>query len=313
MTKKNPWEGMGKSVERKIKNTNQKKIYWVTDIYGHYGISLRISTTFNDLDNLPKLRGIQLQKRNVGGDKGELNLILTNKNEWELFLALCNNLTSAALGFDTDEASVLAVENRLKRWQELLKKKRVSELSVERQMGLYTELKCLRDTIAPEVGFNMAIISWVGIDFDKQDFLLDDIAIEVKSHKSSKGEIVQISSKYQLDSIKNRVVLISYSLTFSEAGETVWDIVKDIREQLSFKDSHIVELFDTKLLEYGFIPELLEKPLQAFLVDNKKNYLVTKDFPKIESHTVSSLIQNVKYSIELTYCTKFEIREDQIF
>ena len=304
---------MEKSVERKIKKSGQKKTYWVTDIYGRYGISFRISTIFNDINNLPKLRGVQLQKRNVGGHKGELNLILADKNEWELFLALCNNLISVSLEFDSDEASILAVENRLKRWQELLKKERSRELAIERQMGLYTELKCLRDTIIPKIGFKAAITSWVGADFDRQDFLLDDVAIEVKSHKSSKGEIVQISSKYQLDSIKNKVVLISYSLTFSETGETVQDIVDDIKQQLRLEDIHITKLFETKLLECDFIPELLEKPLQPFLIDNKKNYLVTDDFPRIESYRVSSLIQKMTYSIELAYCARFEIEEDQIF
>lgn len=303
---------MDKGLERRVKE-QQQKIYWVTDIYGHYGISFRISHIFHDIDRLPKLRGIQLQKRNIGNTKGELNLILTNKEEWELFLALCNDLIAAALVFETEYASISAVENRLNRWQELLKRERVKELSVEQQMGLYTELRCMRDIVAPKVGYKAAITSWVGVDFDRQDFLLDDIAIEVKSHSTSKGEAVKISSKYQLESVKAKLVLISYSLTFSEGGKTVLDLVKDIRGKLQNEGSEVSELFERKLLDNDFVPELLEKPLQGFLIDTIKNYLVVDDFPRIESRKISTFVQKVNYTIELTHCTRFEIKEEQIF
>ena len=131
-----------------------------------------------------------------------LNIVLNNKDEWNLFLALCKNLVSVAVEFDSDEASISAVETRLKRWQELLKKEWSKELPIRQQMGLYTELKCLRDIIAPKIGFKNALTSWVGIDYDKQDFLLDDVAIEVKSHKTSKGEIIQVSSNISLRVLK---------------------------------------------------------------------------------------------------------------
>lgn len=313
MTKQNPWQNMGESVQRKVKNTEGRNIYWITDIYGNYGISFRKSNHFDKLNNLPKLKGILLEKRNIGNERGELNIILTDKNEADLFLVLCNNLISAALDFENDNAAITAVENRLIRWQELLKKERLTELSIERQMGLFTELLCLRDTVIPEVGFKMGITSWVGVDYDKQDFLLNNTAIEVKSYKTSKSETVTISSKYQLDNVKDKVILISYALTLSDAGETILDIANAIREQLKTENINVLSLFETKLLEGDFIPELLEKPLQGFIVDKKKIYLVHEDFPRLESKNIPSMISKLRYSIELTYCSKFEITEDQIF
>lgn len=303
---------MGISVERRIKEAKKKKIYWVTDLVGRYGISFRISANFAKIDDLPKLRGILLQKNNVDVDKGVLNIVLNNKDEWDLFLALCRNLVSVAVEYDSDEASISAVEVRLNRWQELLKKERARDLSIEQQMGLYAELKCLRDIVAPKIGFKNAITSWVGIEFDRQDFLLDDVAIEVKSHKTSKGEIIQVSSKYQLDPIKAKLVLISYSLTFSENGETVQDVIEDVRKQLKSEDAKIAELYERKLIECDFIPELLTLSLQGFTIDSQKSYLVTDDFPRIESQKISPFIEKVNYSIELTHCKRFEIEEDQI-
>ena len=101
-------------------------------------------------------------------------------------------------------------------------------------------------------------------------------------------------------------------MTFSENGETVQDIAEDIRKQLENEDIHTLELFERKLIECEFIPELLETPLEAFIIDYQKNYLVTENFPRIESQKISPFIQKLNYSIELTHCTKFEIAEDQI-
>lgn len=312
MTDTNPWEGMGKGVQRRAANVEHKKIYWISDRNGRWGISFRGFADRPDAPALPKIHGIELGRVEMGSGERALNLLLIDKDEWELFLALCYNLIAGAVGFKNDEASIAAVEHRLRRWQELLKGERVKELSLARQMGLFTELKCLQDIIGPHIGFPAAVTSWVGAEFDRQDFILDNAAVEVKSHISSKGEIVQISSKYQLDSIKEKVVLIVYALSLSEGGETVLDVVEGLRVQLH-EDVDAVEMFENKLLECSFVPDLLEKPLQRFHIDNRKFYLVSDGFPRIKSKDVSPFIQDVRYAIELTYCAEFEIDEYSIF
>jgi hypothetical protein len=40
-------------------------------------------------------------------------------------------------------------------------------MNLHKQMGLFSELLCLRDIILPRYGVEQAIISWVGPDFDK--------------------------------------------------------------------------------------------------------------------------------------------------
>lgn len=122
---------------------------------------------------------------------------------------------------DTSDKMISAVEIRLRRWQQLLKQDANQTFTIEKQMGLFSELLCLKEIVAAKVGIKQAVVSWVGPEFDKQDFLMDKAVIEVKSHRTSKDEIVHISSLQQLHSEKEPLLLMSYALTFSENGLSV--------------------------------------------------------------------------------------------
>ena len=202
---------------------------------------------------------------------------------------------------------ISAVEVRLQRWQQLLKKDRSSEMSFEKQMGLYTELFTLKEIVAKKIGIKGAIISWVGPEFDKQDFLLDDAILEVKSYRTSKGAIVHISSLHQLISEKIPLFLLSFGLTRSENGLSIKNIVFEIKKQLENEANDYLNMFELKLIEYGFIPEIIKSPLYNFIVDVKKVFFVSDEFPRILPKTIQSQITSVKYSIDLTKCEEYEL------
>ncbi len=157
------------------------------------------------------LKGISVLKRNSPEGFGELFLILNDHDDWELFKILCDDLTAAAVQCGADEEIIDAAEIRLRRWHLLLKREIRRELTVEVQMGLFSELLCLRDLVAPMTGIKQAADSWVGPLSDKQDFLLENSAAEVKSYRTSRGPVVEISSVQQLNSEKESLFLITYS------------------------------------------------------------------------------------------------------
>jgi hypothetical protein len=74
-------------------------------------------------------------------------------------LELCTDLTSASHNQDSDKNFILAVQARLKRWQELLKLTQSKSMSREMQMGLFTELTCLKNILEPKIGIKWAIAS----------------------------------------------------------------------------------------------------------------------------------------------------------
>ena len=199
----NPWQDMQESTQRRIKSNTPHNLFWITDLEGNYGFLLQSKDLFTDVKSPANLKGIQLLKRNSTYKYGELFLVLNDKEDWQIFYTLCNDLTSITDNYDSDKAMISAVEVRLKRWQQLLQQDRNQIMNLQRQMGLFCELLCLRDIILPKYGVEQAIISWVGADFDKQDFLLDNAIIEIKSYKTSKGQTAYISSIKQLIRLTN--------------------------------------------------------------------------------------------------------------
>jgi hypothetical protein len=308
----NPWLNMQESAQRRIESITTHNIFWVTDLEGKYGFCLQSKNIFESIKSPANLNGVAILKRNSIYNFGELFLILNNKEDWQIFHSLCEDLISITHKYDSDEAMINAVEVRLKRWQQLLKQDRNQDMSLERQMGLFTELLCLRDIITPKIGIEQAITSWVGADFDKQDFLLDNAIIEVKSYRTTKSPIINISSLQQLHSDKEPIFLLTYSLMQSDNGTAIDSIVKDIVRLLENEPENVLNLFDNKLLEYGYIPEIVKTPFYKFIVDKTKAYYVSDSFPKISPEYIKSQIIKVKYSIDLIQCEEFEVEVNSI-
>jgi hypothetical protein len=308
----NPWESMPRSSQRRVSSDMPHDVYWMTDTEGKYGFCLKIPNSFDDGLSIPNLKGISTLKRNSAEGFGELFLILNDKDDWEIFNVLCNDLINTALQCGIDEEIIDAVEIRLRRWHLLLKRERQKELTLEVQMGLFSELLCLRDSIAPRVGIKQASISWVGPNFDKQDFLLENSAVEVKSYRTSRGPVVEISSAKQLSSEKESLYLLTYGLTNSDTGSTVEDLAKSISAMLSAESAGALDAFESKLMSYGYIPEMVKEPLIKFKLDRNRAYVITDDFPKINPQDLKAQIISVNYSIDLTLCAEFEVEFNSI-
>lgn len=304
----NPWQDMSESTQRRIDSKIKHDLFWITDIQGRYGFYIKNDKIFDNVDSHVNLRGIVHKKRNSSDGHGELFLILNDKEDWQIFYILCMDLVSVAENYTVCDKMIYAVESRLIRWKQLLKSENLPKMTIERQMGLFTELLCLRDIVAPKYGFKSAVSAWCGPEFDKQDFSVDDAAIEVKSYRSSKGNTVSISSTGQLYCQKEKFYLIAYALTSTENGQSIDDIVADLTNKLKDSSYESIPKFENKVIEYGYIPEFFNDQLYKFVVDGMKAYKVSDSFPKICPDTVNPAIISVKYEIDLSKCVAYEIK-----
>lgn len=277
----NPWLVMGENSERRVNINFNYDLFWVVDLEGRYGFCIKSKRLVDDGINIINLKGITVKRITENEDFSRLYLILNEKEDCEIFLNLCEDLINTANRYDDNEKIIIAVEDRLKRWQQLLKNDNYDGLTIERQMGLFSELLCLKNNILHEVGIKDAIISWVGPEFDKQDFLIDSAVIEVKSYRTSKGQVVHISSLQQLQSPKTPLYLVAYGLTTSDRGLSVSDIIEIIKKQID--DEWLQDKFETKIFEYGYISGVSNrKKIYKFIVDSEKVYSVSNLFPRIE-------------------------------
>ncbi len=118
---KNPWKDMEVSTQRRVDVETQRDFFWMTDLQGNYGFYLKREKAFEDAGNLTKLKGISILKRNSDKNGGEFFLILNQKEDWQIFHTLCEDLITATHKSATDEKMFSLFEARLKRWENLLK------------------------------------------------------------------------------------------------------------------------------------------------------------------------------------------------
>ncbi len=305
----NPWAGMPPNNQRRIEQMTERNLFWMTDIEGSYGFYIHASTPFGPDAAKLSLTGITIAKR-TSENGSDFFLVLSRNEDWPIFASLCRDLISMAVQCNTEEAMIVAVESRLLKWQRLLKS--VSRpLSIEAQMGLFAELLFLRDILAKRSGLSRAISQWKGPESDKQDFVSDSSVAEVKSYSSSKGPTVLISSLQQLHSEKTEFYLVAYGLSASSAGLTVGDLAEQIFKLLD-ADINARDLFETKLGQYGYIPDIPQSDLEKFVSDSARAYKVLGDFPRLSPAEVAPEITTVKYAIDLSRCSRFEVQVESI-
>lgn len=301
----NPWAKMQNNTHRRVANVAYDMFYMV-DLQEKYAFHIHTDFVHKNPKTL-RLKGMLIQNQNnhLGTD---LYIALKNNDEWSIFARLCDDLVETANNEQCTQENLLEViQNRLEDWREFLLAYKNVEFSLNKQMGLFSELLCLKETIAKQIGYENAIPHWVGADFHKQDFVFDDEALEVKSYTSSKSPIVEISSVEQLYSEKSKFYLIAYGLSISSNGQTCEDMILYIDRQLQHLPE-IKRLFHKKLLEYGYINST-ENEKYSFIVDNVMIFSINEKFPKITPLNIASAIQKVKYSLNLLQCEKFRIEE----
>lgn len=313
MTEKlvNPWLKMLPDSVRRVDSEIAHNLFWMLDQAGNYGFYLKTAKDFKSTEIDIRLRGITLIKRNYE-NCGELFLILNRQNDWELFFSVCKDIISICATYSTNEEMVVAVENRLKRWQAFLMQNTEVSLSLIMQMGLFAELMFLIDILIPKRGASAAIIAWGGPESDRQDFSLTDIAIEIKSYKTSRSPQVSISSTHQLFTDTKPLFLIAYGLTEAENGQSIADLINELDLLISSESINIIQLFERKLIEFGYMPGMTYDVMYKFAVDSLRGFIVEKDFPRILPHQTSPEIIAVNYTIDLQLCTRFEIDVNNI-
>ncbi|WP_335490440.1 PD-(D/E)XK motif protein [Bacillus sp. JJ1773] len=302
MMMNNPWLQLDRLSRIRVKETIKYNAFWIVDAFNQYGLMMQCDEDFIQPIREIKLNGMQIQL-DQSSSPNKLILLLKESKDWEIFLILCNDLINVMK--EHNENIIVNVMKRVERWQKLLRKSSFKIMSKEEQMGLYSELKILRDYIIPAYGYSVGIHGWVGALGDKQDFLLKNFAIEVKSFRMTSGNRVWISSKEQLNSEKNPLYLFSCALNEAGSGETIADLVKSIKEKI--ENESLSNEFTEKVEEYGYFPEIPQESLSKFLLEQVIGYEVRDGFPKIASEHVSHLIPNIKYNIDLSGCTNFKV------
>lgn len=195
MTEANyPWHEMPPNSQRRVSEINVHGLFWLKDMSGRYGFYVKLNFSNHKTQSYANdLKGISITRRNTN-EKSELILFLEHPDEYlDIFYALCKDLADVVSKEKNEACLIDIIEQRIIKWHQFLKLRNRHEFGLETQMGLFGELQCMIEFVIPKVGIKDAIFAWVGPDFDKQDFLLSDKVLEVKTYRTSKAPIINIT------------------------------------------------------------------------------------------------------------------------
>lgn len=311
----NPWEEIDPPIRdvsaRRIDHTHPLDLYWAKDYLGRYLFVYEVGTSVEiDNVNLPDLVGIQTAY--LGTDSGfapaRLVLVLSEQSNWELFVALSNDLVEATRFSRDASSAVRTILRRLARWQDFLKKHRSDLLSEERIIGLIGELLFLKTYLIPCFGPSSAIQFWRGPEGHPQDFNVHDSAIEVKCQSGATKPTIKISSVEQLcpqfPEMYLYVITLGTTTQEDPMAINLPGLVSHLRTALVSENNTLIERFNDLLYMVGYLDT--ERYLDyCYLVSDEKMFRITDDFPRVCSSDIRPGIINLSYFITLDACAPF--------
>jgi hypothetical protein len=314
-----PWANIApNSVEGQVNSRRANPehplaFYWARDHAGRYCFLLRTNQPIQDRLPKPALADIDITIASKDERDGMLLLVLGKSTQRDLFRIICRDLmreTVSVVGAGQEPAAVAVILNRLRRWQDLLKVRNQGLLSRQEQLGLLGELQILDSMFLRNLGPREAVAAWRGPGRGEQDFGYGQWLLEVKTQLSTSDQVLQISSLAQLDNRSGTIVVCHHTFASCSpddiGGLTLRGIAATLRARLLERDQVAADIFDATLFDAGYedreeYGQLFYRPLQ------RRFFRVVDAFPRLVPANVPVGIRSVKYEVELSTCTSFEI------
>lgn len=308
----NPWNNLKKPLNSHSYSAllcNKDSIlrfYWAKDFYENKIFLLQLSDNIQEIKKLDDILGIKIIFEKINNIH-QLSFVLTDIGNDDMFYLICNDLLEKTKNLTDEQKAIDILLNRLDSWRKFLKSKR-KVLDKRGLIGLIAEIYFLQNELFPKFGIKQSLSFWKAPIQEKQDFIIHNIAIEVKT-KNTQNKIT-ISSFEQLNSELENLYL--YVLTITESSQNILNsinalqFIENIKKQIANEDIEALLEFEKLLFEYGYFnnPEF-EK--LYFFIGEKNLYKVENDFPKISY--IQFGIESLSYKINLDSCKNYEVED----
>lgn len=310
-----PWADIavpisGQLSRRRVNAETEYALFWFRDEMSHPGLLIEISKRIS----LSQLKEAKINIRYISVDVVEVTdediralvIKLEDAQNQDVFLKLCLDLIEHAGADKENQNTFHTICRRLKKWQSLLSGRARNLLSANEVQGLYAELYFMAEMLEKDKSRETILIhGWKGPEKVQHDFIMNDIAVEIKSIAGDQRGKVRITSEDQLDTHLGKLYLRVYFLSeMQNAGESLNSITSRIINQLIQKENK--ELFELKLESARYI-DIPDYDLPMFWVKDCRTYLVSDDFPRITRKILPEGIEAVTYDLVLAGIDKFRI------
>ncbi|KHT63903.1 hypothetical protein RJ45_09385 [Photobacterium gaetbulicola] len=252
--------------------------------------------------SLPRGAGFKVEEAQLNSE--ERNWIALSRQKsasLELFTMMATDIFNTLCKQEqaSEEAAFTLFISRIKAWQQFMKQGQ-SKLGKEAELGLVGELTFIRQLIDTGLCAGSLMSTWVGPDHAAQDFHLGIGAVEVKSTLAPVGFAAKIHSLEQLDdSMSGPLFMCGIRFSQSDKGQTLPDIVSDIRSQLEHIENQELDTFDTLLIKSGYHPTGAENYTTKFLPEEFMYWAVNDEFPRLTRAKVPFGVLGTTYTIDV--------------
>lgn len=272
------------------------EIYIGFDANQNKCLMLKSTLSFHELPSSVAI-GYGLVKQTDGSFLHVISLLQSNQES--IFLTLCGNILSTAIGTNSEMAALNQIERRYKQWQQLFKRVNDKLLSKEEQQGLFGEMLFLKSLLEKEPQpYTMILKGWHGPEYDHKDFRYGDNWFEVKTIKEGVSSI-KIASIEQLDA-ETDGTLVVYTLYTADKNTThAWSLYKLYHELLKLlqRDGDAMMMFINKINMIGW--EDRKEYDEEYFTGRFTSYDVNDTFPRISLKSLPEQVEKVTYTLPL--------------
>ena len=283
---------------------DQERMWAAKDNEGNLIFFLQVTNNHPE-ETIDSLNGVQVSIRRYG-NFSRMILKLIDNDLREKFSLLTKAL-AFKLGSETNENLFSAAKAELSEWSGFLRPTRRG-LSKEELKGLWGEFYIFKEIFIAIHPLTNAIKYWIGPVGKKQDFTMENLAIETKTTVSGDNSILKISSLEQLSKITNKLFLAQVFINESNNGISISDFYNNLSELMNDDLESKIE-FERKVDK--FMSRASETQLnKKFNFVDMKIFEITDGFPKITREEIgNNAIVKVNYSIESNQLNEFIVEE----
>lgn len=259
------------------------------------------------LENLAGIN-VKIEHHPNGDQRLVCRLTSTDTELEEKFSTVAKDIAFHCSGYKGAQL-FLKTQERIKSWANFLKPSR-SGLSHSEFVGFFGELYILAHHISIALSPEESIRAWIGPEGKKQDFVLGEWALEVKTTISGDQQTIKMSSLDQLDRVTTKLYLVRVIAAPATSGDglTLGDLYRRCLESVQH-DAVIEGLFLQKASSlYGKASE--SQIDEQFKIVNVSLFDVVDDFPRLTRSEVPSSICEAIYEISVGAIAGYEVTSD---
>ena len=260
-----------------------------------------------ELEKTPKLSSIEILIEPDGAGNTRLICTLVEPELRDKFALVAKDVALYCEPFQGQQL-IRTFNERMISWADFLKPSR-SGLTYQEFIGFWGEMYFLNNEFTKVFPLEECIGFWIGILGKKQDFTVNDVAIEVKTTKSGDPNVIKISSMEQLEQITPKLYLAHLHINDASesSGLSLEEMFEGCKTNLEANTGLQSEFINKASKLYSKANE--EQLHKKMCLLQYEIYEVAKNFPKITPEHHKG-ISAAKYSINPSYIKDYFVSDN---